>query len=129
MGCRRTHRGRGPDGHSGRHRPGGGNGVDRGRMRRAMAKYLVEGTEADVQAIRNQGDHIDSRRAAWLAIKRGSEVIEEIQRKGRTRDWTTLSQAMSFINPPARTILAMRLEAIHSFKVAPHHRHGFRMNV
>jgi hypothetical protein len=29
-----------------------------------MAKYLVERTDADVQAIRSQGDHTDSRRAA-----------------------------------------------------------------
>lgn len=93
-----------------------------------MAKYLVERTDADVQAIRKHGDHTDSRRAAWLAINGGSDVIEEIQRKGRTRGWTTLSQAMGFVNPPARTILQVRLEAIHSFKVAPHHRHGFRMN-
>jgi len=93
-----------------------------------MAKYLVERTDADVQAIRSQGDHTDSRRAAWLAIKGGSEVIEEIQRKGRRRGWTKLSQAMGSVNRPAQKILEMRLEAIHTFKVAPHHRHGFRMN-
>lgn len=93
-----------------------------------MGKHLVQRTDADVQAIRGEGDHTDSRQAAWLAIKRGSDVIEEIQRNGRTRGWKTLSQAMGSVNQQARAILMMRLEAIHSFKVAPHHRRGFRMN-
>lgn len=93
-----------------------------------MQKYLVERTDADVEAICRRGDHTDSRKAAWFAISRGSEVIEEIQRHAMTRKWKTLDEALGSVNPQARQILDMRLEAIHTFKVAPHHRHGFRMN-
>jgi uncharacterized protein (UPF0264 family) len=93
-----------------------------------MSKYLVARTDGDVQAIREKGDHTDSRKAAWFAITKGSEVIEEIQRHGRRRRWKTLDEALPFANPQARAILDMRLEAIHSFKIAPHHRRGFRMN-
>jgi uncharacterized protein (UPF0264 family) len=89
-------------------------------------RSLVERSEADVQKIRDKGDHKDSRRAGWYAIDRGSEVIVDIQRIASRKRWLTLKEAMPYVNAPARTILKMRLEAIHRFKQAPHHARGFR---
>jgi uncharacterized protein (UPF0264 family) len=93
-----------------------------------MAKYLVTRTDADLDAIRRKGDHTDSRAAAWYAIESGSRVIADIQRAGRGRKWERLKDAMTFVSPQAARILEMRLEAIHRFKAAPHHRRGFRLN-
>jgi hypothetical protein len=93
-----------------------------------MAKYLVTRTDADVDAIRRKGDHTDSRAAAWYAIESGSRVLVDIQRVARGRRWEKLKDAMAFVNPQAARILKMRLEAIHRFKAAPHHRRGFRLN-
>ncbi len=91
-----------------------------------MARYLVKRTDADLDSVRRKGDHTDSRKAAWFAIGRGSEVLADIQQVGRGRRWETLGDARSFVNPQAQRLLDMRLEAIHKFKVAPHHRRGFR---
>jgi uncharacterized protein (UPF0264 family) len=93
----------------------------------AAMPELIARTEADVEAIRSKGDHTDSRRAAWFAIGRGSDVIADIQREGsRHSDWFKLEDALPCVNPPARRILEMRLEAIHRFKQAPHHAKGLR---
>lgn len=94
-----------------------------------MAVYKITRTEADIEAILNKGDHLDSRKAAWFAISKGSEIIEEIQKLAqRNRTWTKLQQALRHINPEARRILEMRREAIDRFKQAPHHRQGFRLS-
>src|SRR5690348_12587413 len=91
--------------------------------------YLVTRTPQDVQAIRDKGDHTDSRSAAWFAIGCGGEVIREIQTVAQGRsDWKALEDARPFLNDEAKAILDMRLEAIHKFKVAPHHAHGFRLS-
>src|SRR5262245_46945000 len=91
-----------------------------------MARYLVSRTKADVESVRKKGDHKDSRRAAWFAIDRGSEVILDIQREGAGRGWTRLEDAAPVVSPEAHEILKMRLEAIHTFKQAPHCSQGFR---
>src|SRR2546427_9579480 len=94
-----------------------------------MSDYLISRTDRDVQEIRRRGDHTDSRRAAWFAIGKGSEVIAEIQRlASRHRRWTTLAQAMPVVSPQARALLRMRREALARFKQAPHHRQGFRLS-
>jgi len=94
-----------------------------------MAHYKITRTKADVEAIRQKGNHLDSRKAAWFAIGKGSEIIEEIQRIARrNRTWTTLRHALQYLNPEARRILQMRREAIDRFKQAPHHRQGFRLS-
>ncbi len=94
-----------------------------------MSDYLISRTDRDVQEIRLRGDHTDSRRAAWFAIGKGSEVIAEIQRlASRHRRWTTLAQAMPVVSPQARALLRMRREALARFKQAPHHRQGFRLS-
>lgn len=90
--------------------------------------FLVRRTDADIEAIRLKGDHRDSRRAAWFAIDRGSEVIAEIQRAAERRRWISLKDALPFVNPQAKKILKMRLEAIHRFKQAPHNKRGFRLS-
>ena len=84
---------------------------------------------SDIQEIRGHGDHTDSRRAAWFAISKGSEIIAEMQALAtRHHRWTTLSQSMPYVNPQARAILKMRREALARFKQAPHHRQGFRLS-
>lgn len=94
-----------------------------------MPRYLINRTDRDIEEIRRRGDHRDSRRAAWFAIGKGSEIIAEIQRLARRhRQWTTLAQAMPFVNPQARAILRVRREALARFKQAPHHRKGFRLS-
>jgi uncharacterized protein (UPF0264 family) len=95
-----------------------------------VAKALVNRRSEDVDAIRGRGDHTDSRRAAWYAIGKGSEIIAEIQTiaaAGHKR-WTSLAQALPHLNLEARQILAMRREAIAKFKQAPHHRQGYRLS-
>jgi uncharacterized protein (UPF0264 family) len=92
-----------------------------------MTRFAVQRTAADVEAIRAKGDHTDSRKAGWFAIGRGSEVIHEVQQiAARKKNWLSLADGMSVVNEHARRILAMRLEAIHKIKQAPHHRGGFR---
>ncbi len=94
-----------------------------------MSKFKIWRSVADIEEIHKLGDHTDSRRAAWFAISKGSEVIAEIQALShRHKDWTTLAQTLPFLNPEARTILTMRLEALSRFKQAPHHRQGFRLS-
>jgi uncharacterized protein (UPF0264 family) len=94
-----------------------------------MSKFRIWRSVADIEKIHKRGDHTDSRRTAWFAISKGSEVIAEIQALSRRhKDWTTLGQALPYLNPEARTILAMRLEALSRFKQAPHHRQGFRLS-
>src|SRR6266545_1943687 len=90
---------------------------------------LVERTDADIEEIRSKGDHTDSRRAAWFAIGKGSEVIVDIQRHASSQSgWLRLQDALPFVNAQAKQILEMRLEAIHRFKQAPHSVQGFRMS-
>lgn len=94
-----------------------------------MPRFLIKRTDSDVDEIRRRGDHTDSRRTAWFAIGKGSEVIAEIQQLARRhRRWTTLVQALPFVNPQARAILRMRQEALARFKQAPHHRQGLRLS-
>ena len=93
-----------------------------------MPRTLVTRNTKDVEAVRRQGDHNDSRRAAWFAIGEGSKIIADIQRLATTKRWTSLAQAMPYLNEEARQILAMRSEAIAKFKQAPHHRQGYRLS-
>lgn len=94
-----------------------------------MGYYKITRTKADVEAIRKKGNHVDSRKAAWFAISKGSEIIDEIQKLARrNKSWTKLEYARRHINPEARQILRMRREAIDRFKQAPHHRQGFRLS-
>src|SRR3989304_2055733 len=81
--------------------------------RSPMAHYKITRTKADIEEIRHKGNHLDSRKAAWFAIGKGREIIEEIQRSARrNRMWTKLQDALQYINPEARRILQMRREAI-----------------
>lgn len=92
-----------------------------------MKRDLVQRSDEDIQEIRRKGDHKDSRRAAWFAIGKGSGVIADIQRiASKAETWERLDQALPLVNEQARAILAMRLEAIHRLKQAPHHANGFR---
>lgn len=93
-----------------------------------MPRALVKRTSRDLEEVRRRGDHTDSRRAAWSAIGKGSEVIADIQRIAVTRRWTSLREAMPYLNAEARQILQMRSEAIAKFKQAPHHRQGYRLS-
>ena len=94
-----------------------------------MPRYAVRRTPADVEAVQRLGKHTDSRKACWRAIRAGGEVIAEIQELARRhKDWTTVDQAISHLNPEARQLLDMRLEALATFKQAPHHRRGYRLS-
>lgn len=94
-----------------------------------MAEPRIIRTASDITEIRKHGNHRDSRKAAWFAIGKGSEVIAQIQEFSRNhKSWTTLDQALPFLNQEARVILRMRREAIDRFKQAPHHRHGYRLS-
>ncbi len=93
-----------------------------------MAKILVKRTDNDIREIERKGDHCDSRKAAWFAIKKGSEVIKEIQLWSPRKNWRSLKAAQSALNSQARKVLEMRLEAIHKLKLAPHHQRGFRLS-
>jgi uncharacterized protein (UPF0264 family) len=93
-----------------------------------MPRALVTRTATDVDEVRRRGDHTDSRRAAWFAIGKGSEVIADVQRLAATRRWASFSEAMPYLNVEARQLLRMRSEAIAKFKQAPHHRQGFRLS-
>lgn len=94
-----------------------------------MAKHMITRTTADIENIRKRGDHRDSRKAAWFAIGKGSEVIAEIQKfSQKHKNWTTLDQSLTFLNQDALDVLRMRREAIERFKQAPHHRQGFRLS-
>jgi len=95
--------------------------------RKRARRPLIKRSEADLDEIRGKGNHTDSRKAAWFAIGKGSELIAEIQRLARRRPgWIRLQQAMPYLNDEARAILQMRREALARFKQAPHHRQGFR---
>ncbi len=94
-----------------------------------MPHPLVTRSVADIEAIRALGDHRDSRKAAWKAVRQGSEVIRDIQRLARRRrTWTTLKKAEPLLDAHARTLLKMRLEALGRLKQAPHHQDGFRLS-
>lgn len=94
-----------------------------------MKEYRIVRTTADIEDIRSRGDHTDSRKAAWYAIGKGSEIIAEIQQLSRKeKNWTCINDALPCLNPQARDILRMRSEAIARLKQAPHHRHGFRLS-
>lgn len=94
-----------------------------------MPEPVVTRTDANIDEIRSKGDHTDSRRAAWFAIRQGSEVIAEIQREAsKHSDWLTLENALPVVNDQAKRILEMRREAIQRFKQAPHNVNGFRMS-
>lgn len=90
--------------------------------------HLVTRTDADIEKVTRKGDHTDSWKAGWEAIRQGSAVIKDIQRVAQKKKWTSMKEAEASANPQARTLLKMRLDAIHRFKIAPHHQHGFRMN-
>jgi uncharacterized protein (UPF0264 family) len=91
-------------------------------------KPLVKGDPNRIAEIEKLGDPKDSWKAGWLAVKYGGEVIAEIQRHGRSRKWESMAEAKPFVDRNAKRLMAMRLEAIHQFKTASHHRRGFRMN-
>ena len=92
-----------------------------------MPRFLVKRSSHDVADITSKGDHRDSRRAAWFAIRCGSEVIRDIQQVARHHsDWVSVTDALPYVNDPAREILKMRREAIEWLKHAPHHQQGFR---
>lgn len=93
-----------------------------------MPKALVRRTSEDIEEVHGLGKHTDSRSAAWFAIGKGSEVVAEVQRIAVTRHWTSLREAMPYLNLEARQILRMRGEAIAKFKQAPHHRQGYRLS-
>jgi uncharacterized protein (UPF0264 family) len=94
-----------------------------------MASRRVLRTQADIAAVQALGDHRDGRRAAWAAIQAGSRVIKELQVHGATRHaWKTPKQAETLCNAEAKTLLRMRIEAIHMLKHAPHHAKGFRLS-
>jgi uncharacterized protein (UPF0264 family) len=92
-------------------------------------RFLVSRSAADVAEILELGDPKDSRKAAWFAISKGSEVIRDLQRVGRRKPkWLRLKDATPFANRHARRILKMRLDALHIFKQPPHSRSGFRLS-
>lgn len=93
-----------------------------------MPNYLVTRDASAIAEIAKLGDHKDSRKAAWAAIKAGSGVIADVQAVARRRGWTSLAEAKPFLDRTAKRLLKMRLEAIHHLKAAPHHHRGFRMN-
>ncbi len=94
-----------------------------------MPKHLVTRTEADVTEVVKRGDHRDSFKAAWFAIKKGGEVIRDVQRIApRHKSWTSLVNAEPALNEHAKTLLKMRIEAIERLKRAPHHAQGYRLS-
>jgi uncharacterized protein (UPF0264 family) len=94
-----------------------------------MPRILISRSADDVKRLMAKGDHRDSRRAAWAAIDAGSAVIVEIQTVAeRFRSWTKLADAIPKVDPHAKRILEMRLEAIARLKHASHHRQGYRMS-
>jgi len=95
-----------------------------------MPKFLVTRARKDIEAIRRKGDHRDSRKAAWFAIKKGGEVIRDIQLLAPRKTWRSIDQrkVQGALNLRARRILEMRLDSIHALKLAPHHAQGFRMS-
>lgn len=94
-----------------------------------MRKVLVKRTAKDIEEICQKGDHTDSRKAAWFAISKGSDVIADVQRiSPQHKNWTSLKQAYPFLNDEARSILEMRAQALAKFKQAPHHRRGYRLS-
>ncbi len=94
-----------------------------------MSKYLVTRTESDVQEVLRIGDHRDSWKAAWFAIRKGGEVIRDIQTEAsRHRNWASLNDVMPFVNEHAKALLNMRIESIERLKRAPHHAKGFRLS-
>ena len=96
--------------------------------RRTRNRIVVRRRPEDIREIGPRGSHVDSWKAAWNAIRAGGNVIDEVQRRARRQGWKSLKDAKNALNPSARRLLKMRLEAIHKFKVAPHHRRGFRLS-
>lgn len=95
--------------------------------------HKVTRTQKDIQEIEQpetqKKPHQDSRKAAWAAISAGSEVIREIQQLSpKQHGWERLEQALSGVNPAARQILEMRLEALGWIKRGSHHREGYRLS-
>ena len=94
-------------------------------MKRRRRPLIVRRPE-DILDIGAPGSHVDSSKAAWRAIRAGGEVIAEVQGLAGRRGWESLKEARPPLNPSAQKLLELRLEAINKFKVAPHHRCGFR---
>jgi uncharacterized protein (UPF0264 family) len=90
-----------------------------------MTRPIVTRTAELVQEIAD-GNPIDSFKGAWKAIGAGGDVIAEAQRSGQK--FVSLAQAMKRMDSNAKRLLRMRLDAIHKFKFAPHHRRGFRLS-
>lgn len=97
-------------------------------MTRRRSAIVVKRSPEDILNIGPAGSHVDSWKAAWRAIGAGGDVIVELQRRARRRGWESLKDARHALDPNAQRLLKMRLEAIHKFKVAPHHRRGFRLS-
>jgi uncharacterized protein (UPF0264 family) len=97
-------------------------------MKRRQIPIIVKRRPEDILDIGPANSHVDSWKAAWRAIRAGGEVIAEVQRRAGRRGWKSLKDARPALNASAQKLLKMRLEAIHKFKVAPHHRHGFRLS-
>lgn len=95
---------------------------------RRAPRISVKRRPEDIQAVGPTGSHTDSWKAAWRAIRAGGDVIAEVQSLAPGHRWESLADATSAMNASARKLLRMRLEAIHKFKVAPHHRRGFRLS-
>jgi uncharacterized protein (UPF0264 family) len=93
-----------------------------------MSAYLITRQQSDVDELVLFGDHKDSRKACWRAIRAGSRVIGEIQSKAAYQGWLCLEDAIRHLDPRARRILEMRSEAIQVFKQAPHHEKGYRLS-
>ena len=96
-------------------------------MKRRRRPLIVRRPE-DILEISPPGSHVDSWKAAWRAIRAGGEVIAEVATHSRdVADGIAEGGAARAESEPQK-LLEMRLEAIHKFKVAPHHRYGFRLS-
>ena len=90
-----------------------------------MPQWLVSRNQDIIRQISALGNYRDSRRAGWHAVTCGSMVIRDIQKIAASRKWTSIKQALPYVNPIARKLLAMREEAISWLKHAPHHYDGY----
>jgi uncharacterized protein (UPF0264 family) len=93
-----------------------------------VPSHLILRQQSDIDEIVALGDHKDSRKACWKAVKAGSRVMSEIQSLAARQGWICLEDAIPRLNPYARRILEMRTEAIQVFKQAPHHEKGYRLS-
>ena len=71
---------------------------------------------------------MDSRKAAWRAIQKGSEIIRDVQLVSQRKQWESLQDARHFLNSEAQELLNLRLNVIRKFKQAPHHARGYRLS-